>query len=110
MSIAEALVASSYPVYDYRYWADPESPFHLYDCLKPALKKHIRVPEALLPKDFLPDMKLIRQYEHEKFVLQKNRKIKEKFVNANAKIEFLENELLVLKSYIEFEIDGRKVP
>ena len=55
-------------------------------------------------------MKLIRQYEHEKFVLQKNRKIKEKFVNANAKIEFLENELLVLKSYIEFEIDGRKVP
>ena len=68
-TIADALVATSYPVYDYRYWADPDSPFRLYDCLNPALKQHVRVPEALVPKSYLVDMKLSMQIEREKIEL-----------------------------------------
>ena len=33
----EVFQASAYPIYEQRYFADPESPFRLYDCLKPAL-------------------------------------------------------------------------
>ena len=35
---AEKVASQSYPVYDFRYRADPESPFRLYDCVTPALK------------------------------------------------------------------------
>ena len=37
---SEALVAMQYPVYDFRYRADPDSPFRLYNTLIPQLKEH----------------------------------------------------------------------
>ena len=83
MSYADALVATSYPVYDYRYRADPDSPFRLYDCLKPALKKHVRVPEALLSKTYLPDLNLLIKYKKEKNAHKNFRLIKEKLKVAN---------------------------
>ena len=39
MKDAEQLVCQTYPVYDSRYRADPDSPFKLYDCIVPALKE-----------------------------------------------------------------------
>ena len=57
--VAEKLVAQSFPVYDFRYRADPDSPFGLYDCLAPALKQHMRVPEAMLPPGYRQDISLL---------------------------------------------------
>ena len=56
LKMAELLAASCFPVYDHRYRADPESPFRLYDCLTPAIKAHVRVPEAILPQNYVIDM------------------------------------------------------
>ena len=58
MLTAEKIAAQVFPVYDYRYRADPESPFSLYDCLAPVLKQHLRVPDPLLAPGHSPDLKL----------------------------------------------------
>ena len=55
-----------FPVYDYRYRADPDSPFRLYDCLAPALKKNVRVPEVFLPEDYKIDKVLMAKYHFDK--------------------------------------------
>ena len=52
-------------MYDYRYRSDPSSPFRLYDCLGPTLKKHELIPNQLLPsteynKDLVMQMELKR--------------------------------------------------
>ena len=60
---AEQLVVQQYPVYDYRYRADPDSPFRLYDCLAPALKEHERVPDAMLPRGYSTDIRLMMAYK-----------------------------------------------
>ena len=60
---AEQLAVQQYPVYDYRYRADPDSPFRLYDCLAPALKEHERVPDAMLPHGFSTDIRLMMAYK-----------------------------------------------
>ena len=67
---ADTLAAQGFPVYDYRYRADPESPFRLYDCLAPALKKHVRVPKEMLPPDYAIDMRLYMIYNREKMALR----------------------------------------
>ena len=64
--LAEEITASTFPVYDYRYRADPDSPFRLYDCMAPALKKHLRVPEALLPSGYVQDFTLMMAYGRER--------------------------------------------
>ena len=58
-------------MYDFRYRADPDSPFRLYDCLAPALKKHVRVPEALLTEEYKIDQILKAKYHLEKSALEK---------------------------------------
>ena len=68
---ADILAAQGFPVYDYRYRADPESPFRLYDCLVPALKKHVYAPKVMLPPDYVIDMKLYMSYSREKMALKK---------------------------------------
>ena len=68
---AEQLVSQTYPVYDSRYRADPDSPFKLYDCMKPALKEQIRVPEVFLAKDYLEDAGMQLLQLHDKFDLEK---------------------------------------
>ena len=42
---AEMISSMQFPVYDYRYRADPKSPFNLYQALEPAL-----VHDRLVPK------------------------------------------------------------
>lgn len=61
-----------FPVYDFRYRADPDSPFCLYDCLVPALKKHVRVPEPLLPTGYGNDIKLLITYNRERLALKRD--------------------------------------
>ena len=72
MAYAERLVSQTFPVYDNRYRSDPDSPFRLYDCLVPALKEHVRVPEALLPRGYLTDIGLQFQCFREKQDLDKD--------------------------------------
>ena len=67
----DTLAAQGFPVYDYRYRADPESPFSLYDCLAPALKKHVRIPKPMLPPGYVVDIKLYMSYSREKMALKK---------------------------------------
>ena len=69
--MGQLLAAQNFPVYDYRYRADPDSPFRLYDCLAPALKRHVRVPAALLPPGYLVDAKLSMVYHREKLASKK---------------------------------------
>lgn len=66
MLLAETLASQAFPVYDFRYKADPDSPFRLYNCLTPALKKHVRVPEALLTRGYAKDTSLMITYQREK--------------------------------------------
>ena len=65
MVIAEKLVVQQFPVYDFRYRADPDSPFCLYDCLAPAMKEHVRVPEGMLSAGYATDIRLIMSYKRE---------------------------------------------
>ena len=65
MEHAEMLVCQTYPIYDNRYRSDPDSPFRLYDCLAPALKQHIPVPEILLPKGYLADHEMQMKYHRD---------------------------------------------
>ena len=71
MEHAEKLVCQTFPVYDSRYRSDPDSPFRLYDCLVPALKQHIPVPEILLPKGYLADIGMQMKYHREKLAIEK---------------------------------------
>ena len=71
MEHAEKLVCQTFPVYDSRYRSDPDSPFRLYDCLAPALKQHIPVPEILLPKGYLADIGMQMKYHREKLAIEK---------------------------------------
>ena len=48
MMMCETIASMQFPVYDFRYKADPDSPFRLYSCLKPDLKE-----KDLVPKDVL---------------------------------------------------------
>ena len=71
MEHAEKLVSQTYPVYDSRYRFDPDSPFRLYDCLAPALKQHIPVPEIFLPKGYKADIQMQMKYHREKLAKEK---------------------------------------
>ena len=71
MEHAEKLVCQTYPVYDSRYRSDPDSPFRLYDCLAPALKQHIPVPEILLPKGYIRDIEMQMKYQRDKLAKEK---------------------------------------
>lgn len=62
MLMAETLATQAFPVYDYRYKTDTNSPFQLYNCITPALKKHVRVPLALLPKNYGYDYSVMFAY------------------------------------------------
>ena len=108
----DTLAAQGFPVYDYRYRADPESPFSLYDCLAPALKKHVRIPKPMLPPGYVVDIKLYMSYSREKMALKKEDLwlIKGQLKVANDRILIQKETLKSIDSYIEFEIDGRKVP
>ena len=48
MMQSEILAAMQFPIYDFRYKADPDSPFQLYNCLKPQLKEDILAPKDML--------------------------------------------------------------
>lgn len=72
MIIAEQLVSQTYPVYDYRYRADPDSPFRLYDCLVPTMKKHTKIPKSFLSNDFVQDLKLMIAYKNAQLPLKKD--------------------------------------
>ena len=50
MAIAEKLLAQTYPVYEQRYKADPNTPFKLFDCLMPELSENYREPIETLKK------------------------------------------------------------
>ena len=58
-------------MYDCRYRSDPDSPFRLYDCLAPALKEQIPVPEILLPKSYIVDIGMQIKYYREEQALRK---------------------------------------
>jgi len=55
---AERVVAQTFPVYESRYKTDAHTPFKLFDCLVPELRKHFRVPIAMLPKGYDTDIKM----------------------------------------------------
>lgn len=48
-----------FPVYDFRYRADPNSPFRLYDCMTPALREHTKVPIDVATKCYMKEIKFI---------------------------------------------------
>ena len=50
MMISETLSTMQFPVYDFRYRADPDSPFKLYNCLTPCLKVDFKAPKQILAK------------------------------------------------------------
>ena len=84
MIIAEKLVVQQFPVYDFRYRADPDSPFGLYDCLAPTLRKHVRVPEAMLPAGYTTDINLMLAYSRQQ-TQQKAEETQTKALNDKVK-------------------------
>ena len=109
MKHAEKLVCQTYPVYDSRYRSDPDSPFHLYDCLAPALKQHIPVPEILLPKSYLVDIGMQMKYHREKLAIEKLdfSNVLAENKELRARVEAQEKELETVDWHIEFRMDKR---
>ena len=111
MELAEMLVCQTYPVYDSRYRSDPDSPFRLYDCLAPALKQHIPVPEILLPKSYLVDIGMQMKYLREEVVIEKldvdNFQAENK--ELKARVEAQKKELETVDWHIKFTMD-KKTP
>ena len=111
MKLAEQLVSQTYPVYDSRYRSDPDSPFRLYDCLAPALKQHIPVPEVLLPKSYLVDIGMQMKNHREKLAIEKLdfHSVQAENKELKARIEAQKKELETVDWHIEFTMD-KKTP
>ena len=106
---AEQLVCQTFPVYDCRYRSDPDSPFRLYDCLAPALKEHIPVPEILLPKSYLVDIGMQIKYHRDKQALEKEGldSIKQENQQLRSTVDALTKELETVDWHIKFTLDKR---
>ena len=111
MKLAEQFVSQTYPVYDSRYRSDPDSPFRLYDCLAPALKQHIPVPEVLLPKSYLVDIGMQMKNHREKLAIEKLdfHSVQAENKELKARIEAQKKELETVDWHIEFTMD-KKTP
>ena len=109
MYTAERVVAQTFPVYESRFKTDAHTPFKLFDCLVPELKKHFRVPIAMLPKGYDTDIKMQIQLNREKNLARtiKNKALKEEVTELRAKVEQLKIELETIDWHIKFERDGR---
>ena len=69
--ISEQVACQTFPVYDYRYKADPDSPFRKYDCIAPSLKHHIKVPPCMQTGFYGKDIAIHMNYNRDKLALRK---------------------------------------
>ena len=108
---AELWVSQSYPIYDQRYRADPDSPFRLYDCLVPQLKHHVKVPDVMQSKSHIFDIKLHMNHNQIKLNLRqlkyKQIELEQENVQLKEKVKQLREELKTVNYHIEFAEDGR---
>ena len=109
MVAAELGVAQSFPVYEQRLNADPKSPFRLFDCLIPAMRQHVRIPEAILPKRYVTDIKLQIDLKRAKEAVKlfDTRHLNAENRILKQKVEQLQDELESVNWYIAWELRGK---
>ena len=71
MKKSECVAAMQYPIYDFRYRADPESPFRLYNCLKPELKSKAHIPKGYHEESYITDALLKLRINEDKYAFRR---------------------------------------